>query len=77
MAGWQIYALSFLVVAAFLRLLSVTKDTNKKLESLKKEVNYLHTQLEGHWRGHNYFHAQTRALIKGDPPPSRSDFWPE
>lgn len=54
-------------------IVGVSNDLKRQREM----IDLMYEQIQGQWKGHNYFHAQTRALISGDEAPRKEDFWAE
>ncbi|CAD0356641.1 hypothetical protein LYZ92_11345 [Xanthomonas hortorum pv. taraxaci] len=54
---------------------SLLLTTHAELRRQGEAINRLHEELQGHWKGHNYFHAQVCALLEKQPPPPREEFW--
>lgn len=53
----------------------LASEVHREVIKQREAIERIRLELDGHWKGANYFHAQTRALIQGQPPPNRSDYW--
>lgn len=53
----------------------LASDVYNELTKQREAIEHIRQALEGQWKGANYMHAQTRALIQGEPPPNKKDYW--
>lgn len=72
---YLLLAIGIILICLSVLACRLALDALNELARQREAIEHIRQTLDGHWKGANYMHAQTRALIQGEPPPNKKDYW--